>query len=107
MLAMDPLFSIFLAAIFGAIVLKFAEFLSTKPWASGLWRFVTIIGWIYVMLLCVGVFLIAFFQLREVLFDIPVPEVWGNFSGNSPKFKNNMENPFQYEEFRNFLIGLY
>ena len=71
---MDPIFSTafytLLAWVLGAIVFKIAEYL---PRGSALWLFVTVIGWIYVALVGVGLFLIAFFRLREALFGIPVP----------------------------------
>lgn len=71
---MDPIFSTalytLLAWLVGQILFKIAEYL---PRGSTPWLIVTIIGWLYVALVGVGLFLISFFRLLEALFGIPVP----------------------------------
>ena len=62
------------AALAGAIALKITGILPrVTPLADYAHRALTLIGWIHVGLCGVGMALVAFFRIREMLFEIPMP----------------------------------
>ncbi len=73
--ALSTLFYTLLAAFVGAILIKVKDNLLPRgtPLTDGVYRAVTFLGWIYVVLCGLGIALIGFFRIRQMLLEFPVP----------------------------------